>query len=140
MSQSRVSILTLSKSRSQQSRKSWQFQKACLDNRVVLIKIEISQICLDTTFQSQKSWSRSRNLSREIFGKPWQFVLISIESWLILSFVSIKISQIVKIFEHEVPQKVSRYLDKSWKISTNLKNLSTVLIYLDNLDDNLDAA
>jgi hypothetical protein len=45
----------------------------------------------------------------------------------------IKISQFVKIFEPEVPQNasiMSRYLDKSQKVSTNLKNL----------DENLDAA
>jgi hypothetical protein len=99
VSQSRLSVSTLAESRSQRSRKSWQFQKACLDDWEVWIEIEKSWFCLDTTFQSQKSQSRSRNLSRhEIYSKFWQFVLISIESELILSFFSIKISQFVQIF------------------------------------------
>ncbi len=80
------------------------------------------------SFQSQKSQVlRSGNLSRpEIFGKSWQFVLVSIESELILAFISNKISQFVKIFEPEVLQKVSnmsRYLDKSPQISISLDNL-----------------
>ncbi len=54
-----------------QSRKSWHFQKVSLDNhRQSQIEIEKSWFCLNTTFQSQKSQSRSRNLSRhDIFGK-----------------------------------------------------------------------
>ncbi len=97
-----------------QKRKSWQFQKACLNNWEVSIEIEKSQFCLDTTFQSQKSWLRLWNLSRP------------------------EISQFVKIFESEVPQKVSiisRNLEKSWKASTNLERsrqiskILTVSIY-----------
>ncbi len=61
----------------------------------------------------------------------------------------IKISQFVKIFKPEVPQQVlimSRYLDKSQKVSTNLEKpqkiskILTVSIYLDSLDKNLDTA
>ena len=95
-----------------QKRKSWQFQKACLNDWEVSIEIEKSQFCLDITFQSQKSWLRLWNLSRP------------------------EISQFVKIFESEVPQKVSIILrnlekswkasNKSWKVSTNLKNLDSL--------------
>ncbi len=61
-SQSRVSILTLGKGKSRQSR----------NLKKLVSTIEISQFCLDTTFQSQKSWSKLRNLLRpELFGKPW---------------------------------------------------------------------
>ncbi len=54
-------------------------KKVSLDDRDILIEIEISRFCLCTTFQYQKS--RPRHLSRhDIFGKSWQFVSISIES------------------------------------------------------------
>jgi hypothetical protein len=80
-----VSIETLDldtgKGWSRQSRKSLHFQNLSLDNREVSIEIEKSRFCLDTTFQSQKSRLRSRNMSRhDIFGKSRQFVSISIES------------------------------------------------------------
>ncbi len=96
-----------------------------LDNFKKLVStIEKSWFFLDTTFQSQKSGSRSRNLSRpEIFGKSWQFVSISIKSESILSYFLIEISQFVKIFEPAVTQKVSkmlRYLDKSQKVSMKI--------------------
>ncbi len=66
-----------------QSRKLWHFQNLSLDDREISIEIKKSQFCFDTTFQSQKSWSRSRsrNMSRhDIFGKSQQIVSISIES------------------------------------------------------------
>jgi hypothetical protein len=63
-------------------RKSQQLQKACLDDREVSIEIDKSQFCLNTTFQSQKSRSRLRNLSRlEIVHTSQQFVSISIDCW-----------------------------------------------------------
>ena len=48
VSQLRLAILTLAKSKSWRSRKSGQFQKACLDDRKDSIKISL--FCLDTTF------------------------------------------------------------------------------------------
>jgi hypothetical protein len=54
----------------------------------------------------------------------------------------IEISQFVKIFDPEVPQKVTimlRNLDKSQKSQQILK-ISTNLENLDSLDENLDAA
>ena len=122
-------VSTLEKGWSRQSRKSLHFQNLSLDNREVSIKIEKSWFCLDTTYQSQNSWSRlTKLLKPDIFGKSQQFV--SMESgWLILSFILIEISQFVEIFEPEVPQKVlimSRYLDKSRFVSTNLENLDSL--------------
>ncbi len=105
-------ILTLTKIWSWRSRSLDRDQEVLILSRhhlsvqKVSIKIRKSWFCLDTTFQSQKSWSRSRNPTRhEIFGQSQQFVLISIETELILSFFLINISQFVKIFEPEVPQK-----------------------------------
>ena len=126
--------LDLSRSCLDRDSRSRHWQRAGLDSREnldtfkkLVLTIEISRFCLDTTFQSQKSRSRSRNLSRhEIFGKSRQFVSILIKSQSILSHFSIEISQFVNIFDPEVPQKVSimsRYLDKSQKVSTNLENL-----------------
>ncbi len=60
------------KIRSWRLRKSWQLQKACLDDREVSVKIEKSQFCLEATFQSQKSWSRSRFI--KIYQKSWFFL------------------------------------------------------------------
>ena len=71
------------------------------------------EICRDMTFLANlNSLSRSRS-------RVSQF----------LSHFSIKISQFVKIFYPEVPPKVkimSRYLDKSQKVSTNLENLDSL--------------
>ncbi len=50
---------TFSKCSLDRLEKSWQFQKTCLDDRVIST-IEKSRSCLKTTFQSKKSWSRSR--------------------------------------------------------------------------------
>ncbi len=59
-----------------QSRKSWQFQKACLNDREVSIEIEKSRFCLDITIQIQISRSRSR------FIETYQDLpKISIISW-----------------------------------------------------------
>jgi hypothetical protein len=72
--------------------RSWHWQKVSLDSQENLDNFKKLVLkyryCLDTTFQSQKSRSRSRNMSRpEIFGKYWQCVSILIESELILAFI-----------------------------------------------------
>ncbi len=54
-------------SRSRQQKKVSLDGQENLDSfKKLALTIEISQFCLDTTFQSQKSQSRSRNLSRNL--------------------------------------------------------------------------
>ncbi len=59
MSRSRLSILTLSKCLSWQSRKSSHFQKVHLNNWELLISIKISQFCPDINVQTQMSQSKN---------------------------------------------------------------------------------
>jgi len=77
------------------SRKSRQLQKACLDDREVLIKIDKSRFCLGTIF-GPKSLNPDQDLLR--LTKRINFVLILIHSLLILPFFLIEIYQFVKIF------------------------------------------
>ncbi len=58
LSRWRLSISTLSKSKSQQSRKSQHFQNLCRDGQDILIEIEISWCSLDINVQSKKYRSR----------------------------------------------------------------------------------
>jgi len=109
---------------------SWHWQKVSLDShghldsfKKLVLTNKKSWFCLNTTIQSQNSQSRSKNLSRtEIFGKSWQFVSILVESELILSFFYQKVSIML------------RYLDKSWKVLTNLKTILVKILTQLNLD------
>ncbi len=136
--------LDLSRRGLDQDSQSWLWQKANfdgwenLDNFKKLVStIEKSQSrsrnldFVTTPLSSPKSLNRDREICQDlkILAKhdnlSWS--LLRVSQWM-SSYFSIEISQFVKIFEPEVPQKVSKmlgYLDKSWKVSKNLENLVT---------------
>jgi hypothetical protein len=68
LSRSRLLILTSSNSSSQEWRKSWHFQKVCLDSQEILIEIKISQCCLDINVRTQDP-----KVSIKKFVKIWKF-------------------------------------------------------------------
>jgi hypothetical protein len=73
--------------------RSWQFQKACLDNW------EVSILSRHHLTNPKVSIEIKKSIKTWHFWSISTVVSIAIESEFILSFFSIKISQIVKIFE-----------------------------------------
>jgi hypothetical protein len=125
LSRSRLLILTSSNSSSQEWRKSWHFQKVCLDSQEILIEIKISQFSLDINVRTQKSHSRNASRSGN-FIISWKFVSIWIEKLKDFCIFLVKISQFIKTFHHFHTQNVlimSRFLNKSRFVLTNLENL-----------------
>jgi hypothetical protein len=103
--------------------------------KISIFSKSLSLFRLDINVQTQKYRLRSRNRSRPgNFVIYWQFISISIKKLVDFCIFLVEISQFVKTFCHFHTQnvsKMSRFLDKSRFVSTNLDNL-------DDLDKNLD--